>query len=80
VSAVSVTPRMEAACRAWVAARDPYAEATPGELAEVFWPDSPAHTRTSNVGHGATTGVGIKRAAGSFLHRMEKAGLVTRRW
>lgn len=77
--AVPVTARMKAACRAWVE-RDANGEFTPGDLAGVFWPDSPAHRHVSNVGHGAASGVGIKRAAGSFLHRMEKAGLVTRRW
>lgn len=45
-----------------------------GVLAKRLWPDSPGWHRTSNVGYGATTGVGPKRAAGGILKRLIEAG------
>lgn len=50
------------------------------EFARSMWPDSPGWTRVSNVGRGATTGVGIKRAGGAYLARLSALGLVATEW
>lgn len=47
----------------------------PREFAEKMWPDAQAWQRTSNVGRGATKGVGIIRAGGGYLGKLEKQGL-----
>ena len=46
-------------------------------LARALWPDSPGWHRVSNVGRGATTGVGPKRAAGGVLKRLVDADAAT---
>lgn len=50
-------------------------------FAELAWPKSDARyaanwTRVSNIGHGSTRGVGMWRAAGSFLASLARANLV----
>lgn len=45
-----------------------------------MWPDTPAWSRYSNVGHGATTGVGITRKGGSYLNYLRKRGWVDMRF
>lgn len=46
-------------------------------FAEEFWPDHPGWKRVSNIGHGATRGVGMWFAGGGYLGKLRKAGLVT---
>ena len=48
----------------------------PDQFARLMWPDSPSWHRYSNVGNGATVGVGIRQKAGSMLWAMEKDGLL----
>ncbi len=43
---------------------------TAKRFAQLMWPRSDAHFKTSNVGHGATSGVGAWRAGGSVLNRL----------
>ena len=58
-----------------------YPEGLPArEVGELFWPDSPEHRKVYNIGNGAHRGVGMWLAAGSYLHRLEKKGLVERYW
>jgi hypothetical protein len=54
-------------------------EVYPAQFAHLMWPDSPAWSKISNVGHGAARGVGIKRSAGALLGKMEREGLVRSR-
>lgn len=61
--------------RALAVLRDCKDPVTPGWYAERCWPDSPSWHHHSNVGHGSTTGVGIKQRAGAMLRRLEKLGL-----
>jgi hypothetical protein len=42
----------------------------------LMWPDNPKHKKVSNIGNGATHGVGMWFAAGSYLSRLEKRGVV----
>jgi hypothetical protein len=50
---------------------------SPKFFAERMWPDSPAWTRSYNVGkNGATKGRGIILSAGSFLHKLCKHGYI----
>ncbi len=49
----------------------------PSLFAEKMWPDSPGWKRCINTGpNGATYGKGMWLAAGSYLRRLEKKGLV----
>jgi len=41
-----------------------------------FWPDSNMHKKTSNQGHGACRGKAAWLAAGSFMGKLKKKGLV----
>lgn len=45
-------------------------------FAEHLWPDSLMHRRSYNTGHGACRGKGAWLAAGSYVARLEKMGLV----
>lgn len=47
-------------------------------FAMLFWPNSPAHTKTSNQGNGACHGKAAWLMAGSFVGKLRKKGLV--RW
>lgn len=47
---------------------------SPRQFAEKIWPDAQAWERVSNVGNGATRGVGITRAGGCYLARMRSRG------
>jgi len=49
---------------------------TPGQFAEMMWPDSPCWNHSINVGYGASPGAGMPRAGGHLLGRMRKAGLI----
>jgi len=50
---------------------------TATEFAEHMWPDSPGWQRMSNVGtHGASAGACMPYAAGGYLGRLRKRGLV----
>lgn len=54
---------------------------TPGFFADYMWPESEGHIRrVSNVGRGATRGVGHWRAAGAYLSRLTKRGWLSRRY
>ena len=46
-------------------------------FAQLMWPDSPSWHSHSNIGNGATTGVGIWRKAGSYLAQLKRRELVT---
>lgn len=46
------------------------------QLSEKLWPESIAHKRSYNVGHGAARGVGAWLAAGSYVGKLRKKGLV----
>jgi len=51
--------------------------ATPRRFAETIWPDHPGWKKLSNIGrHGATRGVGMWRAGGAYLGKLQKLGLV----
>lgn len=47
----------------------------PGEFARLMWPDTPNWGKVYNVGHGATYGAGMWKAAGGFLGRLQHRGL-----
>ena len=50
---------------------------TATEFAERMWPDSPGWKRVSNLGaHGASAGACMPYAAGGYLGRLRKRGLV----
>ena len=48
----------------------------PSQFARLMWPDSPCWHRVYNVGHGASRGVAMNRAAGAYLGRLRKRGLI----
>lgn len=50
----------------------------PRTFAGKFWPDALMHERRSRGGHGAQKGKGAWLAAGSFVAKLEKRGLVTK--
>jgi len=49
----------------------------PRDFGELMWPESLAKERSYNIGNGATKGVGLWLAAGSYLAKLMKLGLVT---
>jgi len=51
---------------------------TAGHFAKKMWPDSEGWTRVKNTGNGATSGKGMWLAAGSYLAKLHKKGLVIR--
>lgn len=46
-------------------------------FAELMWPESPCWQKIYNIGRGATRGVGLWLAAGSFLRKLQYQGLIT---
>lgn len=47
------------------------------EFAQLFWPDNFMHRRHTNCGtHGSRRGAGAWLAAGSYIAKLEKKGLV----
>jgi len=48
----------------------------PSFFARLMWPESPSWKRYSNVGRGATCGVGVVRGAGGYLGRLYRRGWV----
>ncbi|UCH50637.1 MAG: hypothetical protein JSV54_06375, partial [Chloroflexota bacterium] len=46
-------------------------------FAELMWPDSPCWKKVYHVGRGATKGVGMWLASGSFLAKLRRQGLIT---
>ena len=47
-------------------------------FAQLMWPDSPCWKKVYKVGNnGATTGVGMWLAGGSFLAKLRQQGLIT---
>lgn len=47
------------------------------DFAELFWHDNPMHQRSSNAGtHGSRRGAGAWLAAGSYLGKLSKSGIV----
>ena len=47
-------------------------------FAEIMWKDSPRWKRVHNIGNGATQGSGMWLCAGSYLWKLQKAGLAKR--
>lgn len=45
-------------------------------FAKLMWPDSYMHTKHSNQGRGATIGKAAWLCGGSYLGRLQKAGLI----
>lgn len=52
-----------------------YGKTGPDDFAWRMWPLGAMHYRVSNQGHGATEGKAAWLCGGSFLRRLEKAGL-----
>jgi len=53
----------------------------PKRFAELMWPDSPCWTKLYNCGpNGASFGVAMYRAAGGYLGRLRKKGVVRCRY
>ena len=50
----------------------------PARFAEVFWKDRPSLRRSGKCGRGSTRGVGTNLAAGSYLSKLERRGLLVR--
>lgn len=46
-------------------------------LADVLWPNSSMHLKSSNQGNGACRGKAAWLCAGSYVGRLKKSGLVT---
>jgi len=46
------------------------------QFAELFWPDNPMHRTVKSGGHGANVGKAAWLCGGSYLRRLEKAGLI----
>ena len=51
---------------------------TASEFAVLMWPDSPCWRRVTRCGRGSHAGKGMWLAAGSFLRKLEKRGLIYR--
>lgn len=49
------------------------------QFAKLFWPNSAGWSRVKNQGRGATHGKGMWLAAGAFLSKLERQGLVGRK-
>jgi hypothetical protein len=64
------------AVRLWAASPPRDDDITAAEFSLIAWPDSPGHGRRINGPWGLGPPAGISRAAGSFLSRLRKAGLV----
>lgn len=49
---------------------------TARDFAQKMWPNSKGWTTVSNVGHGATSGVGMQLVGGSYLSKLKDKGWV----
>ena len=53
----------------------------PGQFARLMWPDAEGWARTTKCGaYGVCRGGGMRMAAGGYLGRLRKAGLVKNGW
>jgi hypothetical protein len=49
---------------------------TAREFAREFWPDHPGWNRVKNGGNGSVKGKGMWMLGGSYLRKLQKAGLI----
>jgi hypothetical protein len=53
---------------------------TPARFAELMWPNSEGHQRHHRCGYGTSRGSGMALAAGGYLGKLVRRGLVKRHY
>jgi hypothetical protein len=49
---------------------------TPRQFSQLMWPDAEGHEVPGSCGHGVAVGIGMWKAAGSFLGKLNRMGLI----